>query len=1151
MNKRRILAVFILLSLIVVSAALLTRYYQSITRDLANNWLRPFDTHIDQLSFRLSSPHHWHIDHIALTVNDTVIEAHDVDIVRKSHSPWLTVSTKMIDHIAIGSLSVALSENLLNQKTDQIDQQGPSAALDIGQLPQIAVGDITLSLPNTEHTLTFDYLTFDEQANLRMAAQFAKSPLFTLALSLAEQRWQMRSSINLQTSQMLIEQLASLPGASNPQSKLYPLRTATQTRFDINGTLISQAELELAKAHLSSNHSVKQFSLSWAEPLPFEVQAKQSRVTAKAEQTEQSANFSIDGPLNALTLSVPSSQIAAYFPKQAVVQYVKTSLPEAMRAPIVALLSQHKDDTHHAQTTEPKADTVAFEINSDPVKLQLDAMALAPISLSASLSWPQTQIELHLATANVIPLSNQTFLQPQLPSQLPPQSNTDNQTKIDIDWQLGINSLQTSLPIAQFDDTSLWLSAAELKSHMAARTQIDLPLLYTEKHLQQEGKQPAQQANTSTSNTKSLDKHQNRQLTTHLKTPWSLSVTAPQLTMQSPQRRSPQTFFKAASLSIEAADTEQEISANYGVLQSMIAKPHHQALWGPLSINISGATFDSTQLAKAEAKAEVDAVTNLLNSAQSQLLIEQLKWQSNPQGWQTSILAPQLLTDQIQYKNQYKSQAHSQAHQLTINSGRVMLGSQSLSLSQTTENEPLILTVGELNTEVLATEVQLQQADVHYQATLEWLNAKNSSEKPIRWDIKNFDRNHINQQINYQVGGLNVGKTDLLARKPKRQTLIDIQEIDLSQRLDSQAITKHIDTYEQWQIDSLAFTSQHQLELDTSTQLSGTLSHDAQLAQLMSLIPSQWQLDSQLIISGNSYINGQYQLQLGPELKANAALTVAFSELDGSLANLPFEEASVQLTCNSRYAKQQNIATVNCEDIQLNALAFNPGTVISDLQLIANIDADLSPLLINMPLDNDKPLLTDNGQRRTILGSSSLNLTASGELLGGQLLIPRFNLNNNTDSHAYMVLQGLQLSELLEVQPVTGLYADGIFDGVLPVDIIDGKFTVTGGQLAARAPGGLIMLNNNPAVEQLRSSQPYLDFVFSTLTHLEYSELSSSFDMAPSGDATMDVAVKGRAADVTRPIHLNYHHQENLLQLLKSLQIGDKLQTQIEQSMQH
>jgi len=133
------------------------------------------------------------------------------------------------------------------------------------------------------------------------------------------------------------------------------------------------------------------------------------------------------------------------------------------------------------------------------------------------------------------------------------------------------------------------------------------------------------------------------------------------------------------------------------------------------------------------------------------------------------------------------------------------------------------------------------------------------------------------------------------------------------------------------------------------------------------------------------------------------------------------------------------------------------------------------------------------------------------------------------------LLQGMNLEEVLRIQPQIGIYADGIFDGVLPVDLVDGKVSISGGQLAARAPGGLIAISGNPAVDQMRQSQPYLDFVFSALEHLEYSQLSSSFDMDQTGDANL--------------IHLNYSHEENMLQLFRSLQIGNDLQDRIEKSV--
>ncbi|AZG73657.1 hypothetical protein EGC82_13320 [Shewanella livingstonensis] len=100
------------------------------------------------------------------------------------------------------------------------------------------------------------------------------------------------------------------------------------------------------------------------------------------------------------------------------------------------------------------------------------------------------------------------------------------------------------------------------------------------------------------------------------------------------------------------------------------------------------------------------------------------------------------------------------------------------------------------------------------------------------------------------------------------------------------------------------------------------------------------------------------------------------------------------------------------------------------------------------------------------------------------------------------------------------------------------------------SPEGLIEVAGNPAIDQLELSQPYLGLVFTALEHLNYSELSSSFDMTTNGDAVINLSVKGNSRGIERPVHLNYTHQENLMQLYKSTQIGVQLQNKIEAKVQ-
>nr|WP_283104188.1 YdbH domain-containing protein [Shewanella gelidimarina] len=247
---------------------------------------------------------------------------------------------------------------------------------------------------------------------------------------------------------------------------------------------------------------------------------------------------------------------------------------------------------------------------------------------------------------------------------------------------------------------------------------------------------------------------------------------------------------------------------------------------------------------------------------------------------------------------------------------------------------------------------------------------------------------------------------------------------------------------------------------------------------------------------------------------------------------------------------QNSTSSFHCDDITLSLLAFNPGVLMTDIEAKAAVsfstDSNQSTAESSSSSQHKLALPAE------LLGikQASISLTAKGDLLNGQLLIPQFQLNLKQPSSAYFVLQHIDLEELLTVQPQVGVYADGIFDAVLPVTLENGHAAIAGGQIAARAPGGLIAVSGNPAVDQMRLSQPYLEFAFSALEHLAYSELSSSFDMDSLGNAILKVNVEGQSRGIERPIHLNYSQEENMLQLLRSLQIGNNLQNQIENSIQ-
>ncbi|GGI77230.1 YdbH domain-containing protein [Shewanella gelidii] len=410
----------------------------------------------------------------------------------------------------------------------------------------------------------------------------------------------------------------------------------------------------------------------------------------------------------------------------------------------------------------------------------------------------------------------------------------------------------------------------------------------------------------------------------------------------------------------------------------------------------------------------------------------------------------------------------------------------------------------------------------------------------------------------------------------KASPLFRLDTFDLKQTLNWNG--KQLRTQEKWQLSLLPLSSQHLWEPDTTSRqwenwkLTGNMSLATTLTELQALLNQNIELNDAWYIDGEAQLSGSYAIYSQPEGQSiSFDFIPSLSQAEGSIELLPFSGVDFSTHCSgywhsSAQAQRRNAqhmetkvakiksnaqpskkSTLHCQQLRVDIQAFNPGTLITET-VIEGTTSIAQSWPESATDGDDKQAQPKDFELNSL--DANIKLTANGHLLDGTLLIPIFDLNLHAPSTTYMVLQGINLQQVMQIQPQQGVYADGIFDGVLPTTITGGKFAISGGKLVSRAPGGVIKIDGNPAVDEMRRSQPHLDFAFSTLEHLDYHELSSTFDMTRSGDATLKVQVKGTSPNVERPIHFNYSQEENMLQLMKSLQIGDKLQQQIEQSVQ-
>lgn len=341
-------------------------------------------------------------------------------------------------------------------------------------------------------------------------------------------------------------------------------------------------------------------------------------------------------------------------------------------------------------------------------------------------------------------------------------------------------------------------------------------------------------------------------------------------------------------------------------------------------------------------------------------------------------------------------------------------------------------------------------------------------------------------------------------------------------RLSSQAL---------WQLDALSLSSQQALNINPARnewQVTGDWQHQSSLKQWQPLLS---RASRELInsLQGDLSFTGAFTWgNHTPYQPFTNTFAIELNHINGAIAHVPIDNATIKLPCTLHGALQPLFsANIDC-NIALRASAINPFTVIENIDFSGKLTANLGGL--------------DSNQAKA-------ELQGQGQLLGGDVIIPSVVVTNQQQASLYLLLQDLDLTRIMDKQRLQGIHASGRIDGVLPAFYQDGKVSINGGRLAARPPGGEISLQDNEKFQQLASSEPQLAFALDVLKQLNYRELSSSFEMDNHGEAQLNIHLEGSSPSYQRPIVFNYHQSENMLKLIESLQIGNRLEQELQQKI--
>jgi len=175
-------------------------------------------------------------------------------------------------------------------------------------------------------------------------------------------------------------------------------------------------------------------------------------------------------------------------------------------------------------------------------------------------------------------------------------------------------------------------------------------------------------------------------------------------------------------------------------------------------------------------------------------------------------------------------------------------------------------------------------------------------------------------------------------------------------------------------------------------------------------------------------------------------------------------------------------------------------------------------------------------------GQLEINLARTA-LMGGQVTLTPGQWNLAAGNQLFPIhIRGLELQQLFALYPAEGLAGSGTLDGDLPVRLGQNGIEIEQGHVAARQPGGHLQFSSE-RIKALGRSNPAMQLVTQSLEDFRFTTLNSAVDYDQHGTLTLGMRLEGQnpAIENGRPIHFNINLEEDIPNLLASLQLTDRV----------
>ena len=224
-----------------------------------------------------------------------------------------------------------------------------------------------------------------------------------------------------------------------------------------------------------------------------------------------------------------------------------------------------------------------------------------------------------------------------------------------------------------------------------------------------------------------------------------------------------------------------------------------------------------------------------------------------------------------------------------------------------------------------------------------------------------------------------------------------------------------------------------------------------------------------------------------------------------------------------------------------------------DIQLESDAPIALAPAPFSVALvDIGFPVEDVSGTATPDLAEAAVGVSdLSMSVLGGTVTADPFRFELDADSNRLLLkASGVQLPLMAGLADLEAVTITGSVSGDIPVTIRGNKVIIDGGRLENDPPGGVIRYRGGSA-EAVAQEGSQLGIVTRTLRNFEFDSLTSAVNYSDDGDLVLKMRLKGINPDVdpTQPVILNLNVENNVPQMLRSLQATRSIEDVLEQRM--